>query len=417
MTALRLPLLALCLFLCTCVSAQKVWLDATYTLKNGKTVSGQIPDLYDGRNLTVVSFRQHETAPEVLLPVESLSAFSTTANRYLVRDIEINTSPRTVKKLVLEMNKTITKTTGAMLLLLETSSFALYEYVDTREQNHYFLSSRGGEPEYLPYARYIRQNESGGTRVHNFDAYKVSLNQRLSTAPELFPAIQKMNYQRQDFMDLLTDYTEASGETIEYTQPKPRTVFRFAVLAGGGVADNKYFSSSVNRPQELTWKNDFNPAYQIGGAVSTITNANHPIRFSLELLYVSSSGSSSQELPDDPRGRAESRDRNVTESSFQAGITARYRILSAKVPLYLEAGVMGARIIKFEETASWTREFGVVSQDSETTRGTGRGYFGGISTDLGPIELSFRYGNTRIPTNIGSLFTDRAMLLVRYGLN
>lgn len=417
MTLLRLTTLALCLFLCTCASAQKIWTEGSYTLKNGKTENGQIADTYDGQNLTIVPFRSNETAREQLLPVASLSAFSNTTNRYIVRKIEINTSPRNVKNLVLEANKTSFQTSGALLLLIETSSFSLYEYIDTREQNQYFLKSPGGELTYLAYARYLRQNDDGSTRIHNYDAYKVTLNQLLATTPELFPAIQKMKYQRSDFLKLLTDYAEASGKAIEYARPKQGTIFRFAVLAGGGVADNKYFSSEPNRPQELTWKNDFVPAYQIGGAVSPITNVSSPIRFSIELLYAASSGSSSQELPDDRAGRAESRDRNISESSLQIGIGARYRILSTKIPLYLEAGVMGVRMVNFKETASWTREYGVVSQDSDTTKGTGRGYYGGISTALGPIELSFRYGNILIPTPIGNISTDRIHLMARYGLN
>lgn len=41
----HLSILALCLFLCTCASAQTIWLDGNYTLKSGKTVSGQVADI------------------------------------------------------------------------------------------------------------------------------------------------------------------------------------------------------------------------------------------------------------------------------------------------------------------------------------------------------------------------------------
>ncbi len=419
MIAQRLTLLALCLFLCTCVRAQKIWTNGSYTLKDGKTVSGQITDTYDGRNVTRLPFRSKAGAQEQFVALPKLSAFSNEANRYIVREIEVNTSPRNVKNLVLEANKTNAQTSGALLLLIETGSFSLYEYIDTREQNQYFLKSPGGELTYLAFARYLRQNGDGSTRIHNYDAYKVILNQLLSDQPELLTAVQKMNYKRSDFIDLLTAYTKTQNGTISYERPKSASVIRYAALAAIGASNHRLrnaFSTVGNAPV-YNWEKHFVPTIMIGGAISTVTNEQSPIRFSFELNYITSRGKAAEDLPDDGGGRKQSREREISESRLQFRLGARYRVLNSRAPLYLEAGIMGIRYLHFNERASFIREFGPTSRNTEFNKSTGRGLYGGVFTELKGLEIGLRYDNVRSFNPLANVFTDRILLMARYGLN
>lgn len=415
----RLALLALCLFLCTCVSAQKIWTEGSYTLKDGTTASGQIPDTYDGLNIISVPFRKNEGAREKLIALPTLAAFSNATNRYIVREIKINTSPRDVKNLVIEANKTSSQATGALLLLLKTSSFSLYEYIDTREQNQYFLKTPEEELIYLAYARYLRENDAGGSRIHNYDAYKVVLNKHLGASPNLLPIIQKMNYKRSELVDLLVAYSKAQNETIEYNRPKPASIFRFAALAAVGASNHRLINatSTVGNTPVYNWENNFVPTIMIGGAISTVTNEQSPIRFSFELNYLTSRGKAAEDLPDDGRGRKQSREREISESRLEFRFGARYRVLDAKVPIYLEAGIMGVRFLNFYEQASFIREFGTTRRTIEFDKGVGRGLSGGLLTEFGRVEIGLRYDNVRSANPKANLFTNRFFLIAHYGLN
>ena len=211
---------------CSVAVAQANWQPATLVTTDGRTQQGRVDDRNWLQHFGEIRWRSSgETTPRVI-PLDDVDRLTVGDRRYLIRTVSIDQGPRDVRRLTAR-SRHERETVRAALLTLVDGPLGLYEYFDRRSNSHFFLSERGGEPEWLPFARYRAYDayERAGHQQNN--GYRGRLAAALDACPGIATEVRQLAYERSALLGLFERYYNCGPQRPRFRYEPRRNALLF----------------------------------------------------------------------------------------------------------------------------------------------------------------------------------------------
>lgn len=422
MTPFRFPLIALCLLLCTCVSAQNDWQDGHYVDRSGTRTEGQIDHSFFGDRVETVRFRAAENAAVQTLSVSELQFFAAGEDRWLVRDVTVNTSPRAVGSLVARANLETTTLRGA-LRVLYLGAAELYFLTDPGGQAQFFARKPGGELTYLPFARY-REAAEGGASARSDNSFRFTLSQILDDCPDIKSLVKNTDYTRASLERLFKQYYDCTGAEPEYATARKRGTFSYGPVLGANFSTHQH-TNFPNFIPRLRWDDPSATGFTAGVMVRY-----HPggkTRAGIKAGLLASRASIEMTAPPiDPSAFPEGIMRlyNYEETFVQLQAGLEYLLIPGKVGVALEGGLQLEYYLTLKETRQQDGfdRFPETRTELDESGYTKAGVYAGLVFPVGRAALILRVSTQRnryLPedrSNDREHLIRRGFLLLNYTL-
>jgi hypothetical protein len=249
MKILNSPLLIVLAFLLISIStfSQDNYYPGKIINNNGDTISGYIEYLEWGRNPLKISFKKSENSEPTVYTPEDLLAFQFEDFIYRSRTVTISNMPRTAEQATFNNIADSTASKNFLLLLIQ-ADLSLYQLIDKKLTDYYYIEADSKTANELIYFKYY-VNQSNGSRLLNTNnKYKGQLIYYLQACPDINPQIQKTGYTKYELFELVKEYAICAGLKIEYeynfkqtfTTKSKQKRLKIGAYAGGSYSKIKF---------------------------------------------------------------------------------------------------------------------------------------------------------------------------------
>ncbi|OAV46131.1 hypothetical protein [Lewinella sp. 4G2] len=349
------------LLLVSCITAvyplcaQSNWQPGSITLLNGETLAGDIDDRDWLTEIRNVSFRTTASDNQGQnYDVKDLDGFSVGTDRYLVRQVTFNDSPRTIDKLVAQAQRT-TRTTTLALQQLTSGEPALYRYIARNGDYHFFINKDNAPLENLTYGKYRRYTADNDMQVIEDNSFRGLLLSEFTDCQTTAQVITTTTYTTQSLTELFNAYYTCTNQELAEVEPKlPR--HRILGLAAGvrfvDVSGRKFVRDNLI-------ETDLQPYFVTGAYFLYYPRSkNRALAFKTGLLY------GQYTIVEGVRETPNSRLTYTNETGrLDVALGARLKLNNGRIPLFIEASFLTRLYVTNIETA--TRSFMISSRPDE----------------------------------------------------
>ena len=185
-----------------------------------------------------VGFKTDLESPFTFYDPTQIRGFSlNTQERYVSRNVDINTSPIAIEKISTDTKDPVFRTETVFLQVLVEGRADLYGLLD-KGRWHYSIEKQETPLEELILTRYISYRE--GEKVSSYDErYKRRLRSLFSDSEEIFtlvPLIDRTRYQEKGLIKLVSAYNESVEDLLFRIETRRKNQITFGVI--GGISGN-----------------------------------------------------------------------------------------------------------------------------------------------------------------------------------
>lgn len=218
------------------VAAQKHFIPARWTQPDGTQLDIRV-DFHQGDALPdVIKYKQNEGAPERdLHPVQvrELLIWTRPEEIYTGRETEV----AVISKTPSATSKIERQRKAIFLRALVIGRLNLYEYLDERGIEHYFLEKDTLWEELIHHDYYVDDTRKN-TRTHY--GFRTPLMRATADCPALAERTKAFAFRKEGLVDLVSAYNSPTcNGRLAYRYEKPKGAFHIGLRAGGAVNFNK----------------------------------------------------------------------------------------------------------------------------------------------------------------------------------
>lgn len=392
------------------ITAQANW-QPGYVVRDGEKVTGEIDDREWAYFIDEVRFRSSERAGvDTYSPSDGVN-FGVANRRFISREVGYITNSRDLEKLSRDTTL-YRERADAVLRVYFEGDLSLFQYVDQMSKRHFYLQKKGEAPVYLEYELRLRERRDKNI-VKSVDIYKFQLTKLLGDCPQLGKRITNSQYSLKSLQGLVRAWYKC-----QETQPTYE-----AKVSGGRINISPslvFFRTSLSEKNMSTRGTKmanahYGPAFGVEGKY---TSPGLQQKFSAKLaLHYHSVNSLTSGLERVENSVTTLIERALDRSTLRVTGLVEYRIITGRVPVYLEAGLVLGQLLDsqftFEQRIT-TDDGTVISlvQDLDTSefRTNELGPVLGAGAYLGRFQLGIRA--SRVTQDKGS----DVVIITRLGL-
>ena len=237
-----LKTLKTCLFFCVMVSANaQNFVDATIFKPNGDSISGQINYQEWYINPAFITFRAAKSAKTQEFRPQDLFKFVIKSKNEIYEsatvDIHIESlhdlEHKDVSPSLSEGIRSIKFDKEAVfLLLLEKGKVSLYQYVDKKSIEHYFMQKENKEYVELLNLKFRIMAANGKLYLANYEDYKAKLAALSVDCPQVNDEFGNLEFKESKLQNIVARYNNCVGKQ-EYTKPSnKKAIIKYYAFTG-----------------------------------------------------------------------------------------------------------------------------------------------------------------------------------------